>query len=538
MIPAGTVVESPHTRIAFERTSADTDGALLRFEETYQVGPQRPPMHIHATQIERFTVLSGTLGVRVRRETRVLRPGEVVEVAAGTPHTLWNAGDQVCVHRVEMIPALAMEDYFHAIITLEAEGGIPPKNLAHAGRLATLFLRHRNQLAGVPWPIQRALFRFLVWLSGWLSRPGVNGSAPAGRALAAGPDALRPEAQGTKPSTTATYRAVMLTRKGGPKALDVLEVVDLPVQEPGPGQLRVRVRATGVGSTDFNVVSGSYLFAPKIPFVPGYEIAGVVDALGAGVEGFRIGQRVAALTVHGGFGEILVRDAVHFVPIADGVSDRDAAAVILNCVTAYQAIHRVGKAKAGQTALVTGAAGGVGTAALQLLRLAGVKTYGAASAGKHGTLRALGAIPIDYKAQRLDRLVRALEPKGVDLVLDGIGGPMIGPCIGALRSGGHLVAYGFMAASGRLSTVAMFANIFLGSRLRGRRGSFYGITALYRRDPKPFREDLAKIFSLLAEKKIDPMVVKTFPLLEARKALELLAGGAVEGKIVLEASTV
>ncbi len=256
-----------------------------------------------------------------------------------------------------------------------------------------------------------------------------------------------------------TYRAVMLTGKGGPKALDVLQVVDLPVQEPGPGQLRVRIRATGVGSTD-------------------YEIAGVVDALGAGVEGFRIGQRVAALTVYGGFGEMLVRDAVDFVPIPDGVSDRDAAAVILNYVTAYQAIHRVGKVQTGQTALVTGAAGGVGTAALQLLRLAGVKTYGAASIGKHGTLRALGAIPIDYKAGRLDRLVRAVEPKGVDLVLDGIGGPMIGPCIGALRSAGHLVAYGFMAASGRLSTVAMFANIFLGSRLRGRRGSFYGITAL------------------------------------------------------------
>jgi NADPH2:quinone reductase len=333
---------------------------------------------------------------------------------------------------------------------------------------------------------------------------------------------------------TAAYRAVMLTRKGGPKALDVLEVVDLPVQDPGPGQVRVRIRAAGVGSTDLIVVGGSYLFAPKIPFVPGYEISGVVDALGPGVEGLEVGQRVASLTVHGAFGEMLVRDAAEFLPIPDGVSNRDAAAVILNYVTAYQAMHRVGKAKAGQTALVTGAAGGVGTAALQLLRLAGVKTYGAASAGKHDTLRALGAIPIDYRTGRLDKLVRALEPNGVDLVLDGIGGPMIGPCIGALRLGGHLVAYGFMAAAGKLSTAAMFANIFLGSRLRGRRGSFYGITAVYRKNPASFREDLPKIFSLLADGKIDPMVTKTFPLLEARKALELLAAGGVEGKIVLE----
>ncbi len=337
---------------------------------------------------------------------------------------------------------------------------------------------------------------------------------------------------------SATYRAVMLTRKGSPKALDVLEVMDLPVQEPGPGQVRVRVRAAGVGSTDLIVVGGSYLFAPKIPFVPGYEIAGVVDALGSGVEGLKVGQRVASLTVHGGFGEMLVRAEAEFLPIPDDVTDRDAAAVVLNYVTAYQAIHRVGKAKAGQTALVTGAAGGVGTAALQLLRIAGLKTYGAASPGKHTTLRSLGAIPIDYRTGRLDRLVRALESNGVDLVLDGIGGPMIGPCIGALRPGGRLVAYGFMAAVGPLATAAMFANIFLGSRLRGRRGSFYGITALYRKDPTPFREDLLKIFSLLAEKKIDPMVTKTFPLLDARKALELLAAGGVEGKIVLEAPAV
>jgi NADPH:quinone reductase len=338
--------------------------------------------------------------------------------------------------------------------------------------------------------------------------------------------------EGAQRPIATTYRAVMLTRKG--TTLDVLEVVDVPVEEAGPGQIRVRVRATGVGSTDLTMLSG-YMFAPKFPFVPGYEVAGVVDAVGPGVDGFHVGDRVAALTVHGGFGELLVRDAVHFLPIPDGVSDRDAAAVILNYVTAYQAIHRVGKVKAGQTALVTGAAGGVGTAALQLLRLAGVKTYGAASVAKHETIRKLGAIPLDYRSGRLDELVRELEPNGVDLVLDGIGGPMIGPCIGALRRRGRLVAYGFMAVKGLLATAAMFVNLLVVSRLRGRRGSFYGITALYRRDPTAFREDLPKIFALLAAKQIDPMVARTFPLLEARKALELLATGSVEGKIVLQA---
>ena len=328
----------------------------------------------------------------------------------------------------------------------------------------------------------------------------------------------------------AIYRAVMLTKKGGP---EVLRIVELPVEAPTAGQLRVRVHAAGVGSSDLMMLAGNYTFVPKIPFVPGYEVAGVVEAIGADVTGFAVGQRVAALTVYGGFAELLVREAEHFLPIPDAVADRDAAAVILNYVTAWQMIHRVAKVRPGQTALVTGAAGGVGTAALQLLRLAGVKTYGSASAPKHDTLRSLGATPIDYRAGSIDRLTRALVPKGVDYVFDAVGGSNIGPCIGALRRGGTLVGFGFMSAPGMLSQLTMFANIFLGSRLRGRRGKFYGITMLYRKDPKPLREDLPKIFKLLAEKKIDPLVNRTFPLLEARQAIELLASGSVEGKIVL-----
>jgi NADPH:quinone reductase len=330
-----------------------------------------------------------------------------------------------------------------------------------------------------------------------------------------------------------TYRAVMLTKKGGP---EVLQVVELPLAKPGLGQLRVQVRAAGVGATDLIMLAGNYPFAPKIPFVPGYEVAGVVEAIGAGVTGFELGQRVAALTVYGGFAEFLVREAEHFLPIPKGVSDCDAAAVILNYVTAWQMIHRVAKVQAGQTALVTGAAGGVGTAALQLLRLARVKTYGAASAPKHEILRSLGATPIDRRAGRIDRLTRELEPNGVDYVFDAVGGANITPCIAALRRGGLVVGFGFMGAPGILSKLGMFANLFVGARLRGRRGTFYGITALYRKDPKPLREDLPEIFALLAEKKINPLVSRTFALLEAREAIELLATGSVEGKIVLEES--
>jgi NADPH:quinone reductase-like Zn-dependent oxidoreductase len=130
-------------------------------------------------------------------------------------------------------------------------------------------------------------------------------------------------------------------------------------------------------------------------------------------------------------------------------------------------------------------------------------------------------------------LTLTLEPNGVDHVFDAVGGPNTGPCIGALRLGGTVVGFGFLGAEGTLSKLAMFGNLFVGARLRGRRGKFYGITALYRKDPKPLREDLPKIFALLAEKKIDPLVTRTFALLEARQAIEFLAGGSVEGKIVL-----
>jgi NADPH2:quinone reductase len=328
----------------------------------------------------------------------------------------------------------------------------------------------------------------------------------------------------------ATFRAMMITRPGGP---EVLQPVELPLVEPGPGELRVRVRACGVGATDLMMLTGTYAFAPKLPVVGGYEISGIVEAIGTGVSGFHVGQRVAALTVYGGFAEYLVRDARHFVGVPDEVSDVQAASVILNYVTAWQMIHRVAKVQAGQTALVTGAGGGVGSAVLQLLRLAGVKTYGSASARKHGLVARLGAIPIDYRAGPIDDLLRIHEPSGVDVAFDAIGGANIRTCIRAARRGGTVVGYGFMAADSTLTKARMFWDIFVGARLRGRHGSFYGISLWYRKDPKPFHEDLPDVLALLARRKIEPVIAATFPLADARKALELLASGTVEGKIVL-----
>lgn len=328
----------------------------------------------------------------------------------------------------------------------------------------------------------------------------------------------------------ATYRAYVITRPGGP---EVLEARDLPVTEPGAGEIRVRIRACGLGSTDFIMLAGKYRFAPKLPIVGGYEIAGEVEAIGDGVKGFHIGQRVAALTVHGGFAEKITREARHFVPVPDGVSDIEAAGVVLNYVTAWQMIHRVAKVKAGATALVTAAAGGVGTALLQLLKLEGVKAYGTASSGKHELIRKLGGIPLDYRAGAIDRLVRAHEGRGVDAAFDAIGGANIASCIRAVRRGGSVVGYGFVAASSALSQARMFFDVFIGSRLRGRRGTFYGISLLYRKNPQPFLEDLPKILALVASRKIEPVIAEVAPLAEVRQALERLASGNLAGKIVL-----
>jgi len=336
---------------------------------------------------------------------------------------------------------------------------------------------------------------------------------------------------------TETYRATVLTGKGGP---EVLQVKELPLPEPGPGEVRVRVRASGVGSTDIIMRRGSYMYAPKIPFVPGYEVVGNVEALGTGVQ-MRLGQRVAALAVYGGYGEVAVRRAEEFVPVPDGLDDADVVALILNYVTAFQMIERLAKPRSGQVALVTGANGGVGTALLELLRLRGVKTIGAASPIRHDLIRSYGGMPIPSRGVPIDVSVHSIAPEGVDIAFDVIGGHGTAECIRATRRGGMIVGYGFMGTmkNGKQQTGLVFLTLWsalVGSRLAGRRGAFYGITALHRRNPQPFLEDLQRLFDLLARGQIKPRIAARLPLLEARRANEMLEAGGLEGKIVLLAS--
>lgn len=328
----------------------------------------------------------------------------------------------------------------------------------------------------------------------------------------------------------ATYRAVMLTGKGGP---EVLREVELPVAEPGPGEVRIAVRATGAGGTDILMRRGFYPYAPRKPFVPGYEVVGIVEALGSGVASPAVGQRVAALVIHGGYAAKLIRPADQFVPVPDGVDDATAVALILNYATAWQAIHRIARVKPGDTVLVTGATGGVGTAMLEVLRLGNFRTFAAAGVARHEAVRALGATPIDSRSGAIDAEVRRHIPTGVDVTFDNVGGPFAGQNIRATRKGGLVVGIGFAATDNGLMAVPVsLGRLLPAALLAGRRATFFGITQLYRKDRQPFREDLAKLFDLARTGVLKPRIAARLPLLAAREAAEMMERGGVEGKIV------
>jgi NADPH2:quinone reductase len=221
--------------------------------------------------------------------------------------------------------------------------------------------------------------------------------------------------------------------------------------------------------------------------------------------------------------------------VRDGLDDVQTVALILNYVTAYQMIHRKARLQPRQWALVNAANGGVGQALLDLLRAHGVSTIGAAAKARHHIVTSYGATPIEGRSTPLDVGVHAVRVEGVDAAFDGVGGAHTRQCVSSTRRGGITVWYGFAGAQGLPSIVHSALSLFVGARLRGRRGSFYGITMLYRKNPQPFREDLLTLFNLLAQEKISPRIAQTFPLLDARKANEQLEAGGMDGKLVLVA---
>jgi len=314
------------------------------------------------------------------------------------------------------------------------------------------------------------------------------------------------------------------------------------VPAAGPGQVVIRMEATGVSFAEQQMRLGKYFDQPPFPFVPGYDVVGTVEAAGAEVDRALVGRRVAALTKIGAWATHLVLEAKAVVPVPDGVTAADAETVVVNGITAWQMLHRSARVRAGQTILVLGANGGVGSTLVQLARAAGIRVIGTASPRHHGNVAALGAIPLDYRADDLPAQVRALAPNGVDAVFDHVGGAGIVDSFRLVAKGGTLVSYGTAATrdqegSSRLPVLKLFGRLLVWNVLPNRRrASFFNIWSGVRNAEKfhaRLRQDLTEVFELLADGTLRPQVAARIPLAEAAKAMRLAESGTVTGKVVL-----
>jgi len=334
------------------------------------------------------------------------------------------------------------------------------------------------------------------------------------------------------------YQRVIATRRGGP---EVLKVVEEPLAELRPGEVLVKVLAAGVAFADVLMREGLYPDMPAFPFTPGYDVMGIVEKeQGSGA--FKRGQSVLALTKTGGYAEYLAVPEGSLVHALPGVDPAQAVSLVLNYLTAYQMLHRVARVAAGDRVLVHGAAGGVGTALLELGRLASLDMYGTASRGKHDLVRKLGATPIDYHSEDCVERIRALHGEGVDAVFDAVGGSHWKRSYATLRGGGRLVGYGFAAATtnGRrdllkaaVNWLQMLRQSPLGMMDANKAIMGFNVYTLKSQRPDWYHEDLTALVKLLADGKIQPVVAERLPLTEAAHAQQLLGQSAVQGKLVL-----
>ena len=285
---------------------------------------------------------------------------------------------------------------------------------------------------------------------------------------------------------------VVITAHGGPEVLQLVEE-DLPT--PGPGDVRLKVLVTGVAFADVLMRYGMYPNTPPLPFSPGYDVVGEIDQVGDNVRDFSPGDIVAALTMFGGYSRYLCVPASELIRVPPGVDPAEAVSLVLNYVTAQQLIHRIAQLHAGQSVLIHGAAGGVGTALLELGKLAGLKMYGTASHAKHDLVTERGGIPIDYKTDDfVSRVLQMTSNEGVDAVFDPVGGTNWWRSYKVVRSGGKtpggkLVGYGMSSVvdqgkPSKLRGAASFALLGLLSWLPdGKSARWYSITTEKKHHP-------------------------------------------------------
>jgi NADPH:quinone reductase-like Zn-dependent oxidoreductase len=324
-----------------------------------------------------------------------------------------------------------------------------------------------------------------------------------------------------------------------------MRVQERPDPEPGPGEVRIRVRAAGVNFADLLGRVGLYPDAPKPPCVVGYEVAGDVDAVGEGVQGLEVGQRVMGACRFGGYAQLAVASEGAVLPLPDGWSYSEGAAMPVTYATAYAGLVRWGGLRAGERVLIQAAAGGVGIAATQIAKLIGAEVYGTASPGKHDAIRGFGVDhPVDYRTHDVVDEVRRIagEEHPIDLAFDAIGGASFRKSFSLLRPGGRLVCFGASALQAgerrsplrALRTLAEMPrhNVV---RLMSQSKSVIGLNMLVLWDAKQSLDEYVEpLTGWLEQGDIRPVVAQTFALEDGAAAHRYLHERRNIGKVVLE----
>lgn len=333
-------------------------------------------------------------------------------------------------------------------------------------------------------------------------------------------------------------RQVWISRAGGP---DVLEVRESDDPTPGPGQVRIRVEAAGINFADLMGRMGTYPDAPPIPYVPGYEVAGRIDAVGEGVDTGRIGEAVAGMTRFGGYTDVTVVDAIQAVRLPDGVSMTEAASVPVVGLTAWMLLEVFARVREGDRVLVQNAGGGVGLMALDLIKRRGATAIGTASASKHERLAERGYDQlIDYRNEDFEKV---LGPRSIDIILDPIGGESWAKGLRVLRAGGVLGCFGFSAmAEG--SKKSLWSTISAGLQvpwfkvnpvsLMNENHGVYGVNMGHLWDETDRVTGwLAQIFELWGEGVVRPHVHQVWSFDQAAEAHASIHGRENYGKVIL-----
>lgn len=338
----------------------------------------------------------------------------------------------------------------------------------------------------------------------------------------------------------ATNHRIVVSKRGGP---EVLEVVAEELPEPKPGEVRLKVLAAGISGYDMMLRSRWFPGFTRVPYTPGEDVVGTVDKLGEGVIDVKEGQAVGAWTFGraGGYTEYVCVPATEVAPVPANLDPAEAVALIVNYLTAHIAIHQTAAVRSGERILVHGAAGGVGSALIQLGRQAGVEVFGTASKHNHELVSALGATPIDYRNEDFVERIRSLTGDGVDAVLDVIGGPIqLWRSYRALRKGGRLVMLGMAGVHKRGARIIPGSLLVVGLLKLLPDGKRVPMSPGMQNYPQAhndwYRETLVEFFAAAKDGKTKPVIAARFPLAEAAQAHEFLERGGYAGKVVLVAN--